>query len=307
MPLWGFLMSFLAAAMWAASPIMVNSGLARAGCSIHEVNPFRAVSFLAASAAVALISCGGKIPVVTSPLAWVYFFFSVITSYTLGDLFFFLAIREMGVSLAIPVANSYPILVIFTSWLMLGEPVTPKLIWGVAVVVGGLLLLRFGGEKAEHGEKPRYGAGQLMRGFSFALGGGLCWALASPVTKIAMNISQLGAAEITFYRAFAFMIVTLVVRILTVKFRRSATRSLSSVPPAAAAYFLSAAVVGLCFGSVVYAKCISAMPVAVVTAITATSPFLAALYGRFVLKESLAKPQWCGIVMIIAGSIVVGL
>ncbi len=307
MPLWGFLLSFLAAAMWAASPIMVSRGLARAGCSIHEVNPFRAVSFLIASVAAALISSGGNIPIVTSPLAWACFFFSVVTSYTLGDLFFFLSIREMGVSLAIPVANSYPILVIITSWLMLGEAVTPKLIWGVALVVAGLILLRFGGEKAEPGEKVRHSAAQLMRGFSLAIGGGLCWAVSSPVTKIAMNISHLGAAEITLYRAFVFMIVTIAVRILTVKFRPSATIPLLSVPRTAAAYFLSAAVIGLCLGSVIYAKCISVMPVAVVTAITATSPFMAALYGRFVLKESLTAPQWCGITMIIAGSVIVGL
>lgn len=49
------------------------------------------------------------------------------------------------------------------------------------------------------------------------------------------------------------------------------------------------------------------MPVAIVTAITATSPFIAALFGHFVLKERLMKPQWIGVALIIVGSVVVGI
>ena len=116
MPLWGFLLSFLAAAMWAVSPIMVNHGVAISKCSIHEINPYRAVPFFAASFIIALINTGGDITLVTSPLVYLYLFAGVFAGYLLGDLFYFVAIREIGVSLAIPVANGYPILVIFTSW-----------------------------------------------------------------------------------------------------------------------------------------------------------------------------------------------
>ena len=49
------------------------------------------------------------------------------------------------------------------------------------------------------------------------------------------------------------------------------------------------------------------MPVAVVTAITSTSPFIAALFGHFVLKEKLSRLQWAGVVMIISGSVTVSL
>ena len=302
MPLWGFLLSFLAAAMWAASPIMVNYGLAISKCSIHEVNPFRAAVFFVTSLIIALIY--------TSPLIYFYLFAGVSAGYLLGDLFYFIAIREIGVSLAVPIANGYPILVIFTSWILLGEPVTMKLLWGVVVVVSGILLLRFGGEKIKEPDDAAdalHNKRRLMKGFAFAIATGCFWALSAPMTKLVIITSGLGPVEVTFYRSFAFLVISIVARIVTVKYRSAATIPLRSVRPAAAMYFAAAAFIGLCLGSIVYAACLVVMPVAIVTAITATSPLIAALFGHFALKERLLKLQWTGIVLIIAGSVAVGI
>ncbi|MDO5115678.1 MAG: DMT family transporter [Synergistaceae bacterium] len=310
MPLWGFLLSFLAAAMWAASPIMVNHGLAVSKCSLHEINPFRALSFFVSSLIVALAYTGGRIAPVTSPLVYFYLFAGVAAGYILGDLCYFSAIREIGVSLAVPVANGYPILVVFTSWLLLGEPVTMRLLWGVLIVVSGIMLLRFGGAKNNEERSEaliRKDKRRLMKGFSLSVAAGLFWAVSSPLTKMTIIASGLSAAEVTFYRSVAFLLLVAAARALTVKFRRSETIPLRQVPLPAALYFAGAAVIGLCLGSVVYASCIAVMPVAIVTAITATSPFIAALFGHFVLKERLMKPQWLGIALIIGGSVIVGL
>ena len=202
MPLWGFLLSFLAAAMWAVSPIMVNHGVAISKCSIHEINPYRAVPFFAASLIIALINTGGDITLVTSPLVYLYLFAGVFAGYLLGVLFYFVAIREIGVSLAIPVANGYPILVIFTSWLLLGEPVTAKILWGVIVVVFGVLLLRFGGEGSKETNdvaRALHNKRRLMKGFAFAIAAGCCWALSAPLTKLVIVTSGLSPTEVTFY------------------------------------------------------------------------------------------------------------
>ena len=309
MPLWGFLLSFLAAAMWAVSPIMVNHGVAISKCSIHEINPYRAVPFFAASLIIALINTGGDITLVTSPLVYLYLFAGVFAGYLLGDLFYFVAIREIGVSLAIPVANGYPILVIFTSWLLLGEPVTAKILWGVIVVVFGVLLLRFGGEGSKETNdvaRALHNKRRLMKGFAFAIAAGCCWALSAPLTKLVIVTSGLSPTEVTFYRSFAFLVISVIARIVVVKYRPESTVPLLKVSPAAALYFAGASVIGLCLGSIAYAACLVVMPVAIVTAITATSPFIAALFGHFVLKERLMKPQWIGVALIIVLSVVVG-
>lgn len=146
-----------------------------------------------------------------------------------------------------------------------------------------------------------------MKGFLFAIGAGLAWAFGAPLTKMAMEASGLGPVEISFYRAAALLIMAWGYRFLLVKFRPSALMPLREVPLKAWAYMLTAAVIGLALGSIFYTTCIRVMPVAVVTAITSTSPFIAALFGRFVLKESLTRVQWAGILMIIAGSVTVSI
>lgn len=311
MPLWGFLLSFVTAIMWAVSPIMVGRGMTLSNCTSHEINPIRSISFFAFTLAAVFIYLKGNIPVVSSPKALFYIAANVLIGNLIGDALGFIAIRKIGISLSVPITNAYPMLVVFTSWLMLGEPITIQIVLGIVVVISGLLLLRFGGysrdrEKDELAPKE-LGLSRFMKGFIFAIGAGICWAIGAPLLKMAMQASGLGPVEITFYRAFTFLIMSWVYRFLLVKYRPGLIIPLRKVPILAWAYFLGASIIGLGLGSILYATCISVMPVAVVTAVTATSPFIAALFGHYVLKERLFKPQWAGVVLIIIGSVIVGL
>ncbi len=311
MPLWGFLLSFLTATLWAASPIMVGQGLAVSKCTSNEINPIRSIPFFFVTLVIALIYTGGNITLVTSPKAILYIFGNVLFGYLLGDVLFFIAIREIGISLAVPISNSYPMLVTLTSWLLLAEPITLQIFLGIIIVVTGLFFLRFGG-KTDNSESNgqvvgKLGISRIMKGFLFAIGGGLSWAIGAPLTKMAMVESGLGSVEITFYRSIALVILAWSYRFILIKYSPKSVMPLNEVSIQGWLYFSGAAVIGLALGSIFYASCIRVMPVAVVTAITATSPFMAALYGHFVLKEHLAPLQWCGVVMIISGSVTVSL
>ena len=311
MPLWGFLLSFVVAIMWAASPIMVARGMVLSKCTSNEINPIRSISFFLFTLAVALIYTKGSIPLVSSPKAFLYIAGNVLLSYLIGDILYFIAIRKIGISLAVPVSNAYPILVVVTSWLMLGEPITLQIVSGIVIVISGLLFLRFGGDRQnsdKDGLIPKeIGLSNLMKGFLFAIGAGLCWAVGAPLTKMAMETSGLGPVEISFYRALALLIMAWSYRFFLVKYHPGSIIPLRSISLKAWLYILAAAVVGLALGSILYTACIDVMPVAVVTAITSTSPFIAALFGHFVLKEKLSRLQWAGVVMIISGSVTVSL
>lgn len=312
MPLWGFATCFLCAALWTASPIMVNRGIAIAGCTNNEVNPIRSLSFFAVSMVIALITSRGDITLVTDPLAYLFFFMSVILSYIIGDIMYFTAMKTIGVSLAIPVANAYPIFVIMTSWLVLGEIITLRIVAGVTIVVTGVLVLRIGTGDGDDGCDPMNktitpGKSRILRGFLLAIGAGLSWAVSSPFTKLALLRSGLNPIELTFYRSMALLVAVWGWRFLQLRYTNVSVTPLNTVPRAAWFYFLGASVIGLCFGSIIYASSIRIMPVAVVTAITSTSPFMSALYGHFVVKDRLKPLQWCGVLMIITGSVVVSL
>ena len=311
MPVWGFLLSFVTAIMWAVSPIMLRRGMTLSSCTSSEINPVRSISFFVFTLVVVFIYLKGNIPVVSSPKALFYIAANVLIGNLIGDALGFVAIREIGISLAVPITNAYPMLVVLTSWLMLGEPVTMQIVLGIIVVISGLLLLRFGGGSRDS-QKDKFapkeiGFSNLMKGFLFAAGAGISWAIGVPLLKMAMETSGLGSVEITFYRAFAFLIMAWGYRFLLVKYRPGLIIPLRKIPMLAWAYFMGAAIFGLGFGSIFYATCVNVMSVAAVTAITATSPFIVAIFGHYVLKERLSKPQWTGVALIIIGSVTVAL
>jgi len=309
MPLWGFVISFICATLWAASPIMADRGVALSRCTANEINPIRSFMFLILSFAAALVVGGGHIPLVTSPKAYAFIFGGVFVSYMFGDVFYFMSIRILGISIAVPVANAYPMLVTLTSWLLLGEPITLTVFIGVTTVVAGLLFLRLGVPKsdtaAERSLMPK--GKKLVKGFVLAIAAGCCWALGAPMTKLSIVYSGLGAVDITFYRSVAFFILAWGSRYALQCMNPASTVPLRTLPRAGWIYMSASGAIGLCIGSILYAACIEVMPVAIVTAITATSPFMAALFGHFVLKQKLFPLQWCGVIMIIAGSVVVSL
>lgn len=311
MPLWGLILCFVIATLWAASPIMIARGQKLSQCTANEINPIRSLSFFAAALVFTLVYTGGHIAPLTTPAAFVYLAVNVLLSYIVGDILYFMAIKEIGISLAVPVANTHPMLVALSSWLILGEKITVTTICGIAVVMCGLLLLRFGGRKsAQEDDCVRLvgmNTSRIMRGFLMAIGAAVSWALSAPLLKLAMVNSGLGAVEVTFYRAAIFLLLAWTVRFSVAKNKPDSVRPFASLKRKTVLYFLGAAFIGLWLGSVLHAICISQIPVALVTAITSTSPFMAAMFGHFALKERLTVPQWAGVAMIIAGSVTISI
>ena len=185
MPLWGFLLCFFIATLWAASPIMIAHGQKVSNCTTSEINAIRSVAFFILSLIIVLIHTGGNITIVTSPLALLYITGNVFLSYLVGDTLYFMAIKQIGISLAIPISNTTPMLVAITSWLFLGEIITVAIVIGIAIVMLGLLLLRFGAAKDEAIEKNEklrsLDSAKFMKGFMLAIAAPLIWSLGAPL------------------------------------------------------------------------------------------------------------------------------
>lgn len=298
--------------MWAASPIMIDMGQDAADCTTNEINPIRSFAFLFVTLAIALIYHRGLPPLLTSPRVLFQLAANVFLSYMVGDILYFIAIKKIGLSLAVPIGNSYPMLTVLTSWAMLGETISLQTFFGIVVVVSGLISLKLGDKSvtddSELMEGPvAPGRSRLMKGFMMALTAGLAWAVGAPLNKMAIVESGLGAVDITLYRAILFFILVWANRFLVIKYAPDAAIPLKKVPLKGWAYFSIAASIGLGIASIIYSACITIMPVAIVTAITATSPFMSALFGHFALNDRLYPVQWAGVIMIIAGSITVSI
>lgn len=308
MPLWGFALCILCATLWAALPILVDRGLAVSDCTTNEVNPIRSLAFFFVTLIISMVWHGGMPPILTSKRIIFLLTANVLLDYVIGDAFYFIAIKKIGVSLSVPITNSYPIMAALTSWLMLGEVITLPVFIGITVVVAGLIALKLGEKGADEGEENvKRTKANLMTGFLLALTAGMTWAVGAPLNKMAVLESDLGAIDITLYRALIMMILVWVGRFFTARFAPDRIVPLKKIPLMGWVYFALAGMLGLSFGAMIYTASIAVMPVAVVTAITSTSPFMASMFGHFVLKDRLSLVQWAGVVLIIVGSIAVSL
>ncbi|MDO5562743.1 MAG: DMT family transporter [Synergistaceae bacterium] len=312
MPLWGLLLCFVIATLWAASPIMISRGLAISKCTANEVNPLRAVSFLIVSTIAALIYSQGHIAPLASYRALLWLLINVFLTYIVGDVLYFTGIKEIGISMGIPISNSYPVLTAFTSWMILDEELSLRLLINIVMVAVGLLLLHFGAHKdvaaqPSATEKEKLSAKRLIKGFAIAIGAAIAWALSAPFMKLAIIDSGISAVELTFYRAVIFAILAWGSRLVTARTFPAHIVPFKQLHKQTYIYFLAAPIIGLWLGSVLNTICLTTMPVAVVTAVTSTSPFMAALFGHFVLKDRLTSVQWVGVGMIITASITLGL
>ncbi|MEG1798787.1 MAG: DMT family transporter [Synergistaceae bacterium] len=168
--------------------------------------------------------------------------------------------------------------------------------------------MRFGAkssDKKESKTEPSLSAAGIMKGFALAAGAALSWSLGAPLIKMGMLASGLDPIELTFYRSAMPIFLSWTIRFVIVRRNPSLVMPLPMLPSVTWLYFLGAGYVGP------YSRLYSQrllhcrMPVAIVTAITSTCPFMAAMFCHFVLKDRLAKLQWVGVVMIIVGSIVI--
>ena len=292
--LW-ILMSALTACCWAASPILLKRGMD--GLSFLEVNAIRSIGSFGVLLTITLA---------TDPAFLVWsapsVFFLVILANTVfgnivGDILYFAAIRHLGVSRAVPITSSYPLIVTAVSAFFFGESVTWNIILGTVLVILGVVLLRF---EVAGGDRPAMAA----RGFLCALGAALAWGFTVPLTKYLL-LQGIPGITIAFWRSVFLVGCTWIH--WGIGTARADRGRIARVSPRAARAIVGAGACGLGVGVFTFPKAVTLIPLSIVTPITGTSPLLTALFGIFVMREQSTAAQWTGIALIVAGSVAVGL
>lgn len=125
---------------------------------------------------------------------------SVLLNMVLGDLFQFAAITRLGISLAMPIASSYPLVTLLIATATLGEIPTIREACGTILVIVGVVLVALprraltGNGSPHHPDGPRAAAGHWA-GVALALASALCIAGATVLTRIALRDLDIIAAN----------------------------------------------------------------------------------------------------------------
>lgn len=287
------LFSFGAAFCWAIAPLIYRRNMR--GISLYDLNAVRSIGFTGGMVVLALIFNPDvlfripSITVITSSAA------IALLANLIGDFLYMASIEAMGVSFAVAVVSTFPLITIATSAIWLREPLSLVLISGAVIIVLGLNFIRMGYSEREIGPS-------LRKGFFLALATAFLWGVSD--TMIRWTILETGVDSLTFnlWRSLAFLPLawgTLIFR----SFKKPAAKGLlETVGFRRGVELVFVGMLSLAIAGVFVNLALADAPASLVIPLTATSPLLSTLLAVLFFRESVSRGQWTGIFLIVIGS-----
>ena len=265
--------AFAVATIWAVSPIYYRIFLAKFD--------FLSFNFLRTASASAVLA----IPAIYywSFAGLGYAVPSGVFTMALGDSLFLLSLREIGASVATPVAYTYVLMIQLVGSLF-GQTVPYANFLAAVMVVGGVYILSKGGE-----EKPR------PRGVGFAIAAGVLWTVGQELVQTSINAGG-NFVVVTFASRAAAAVALGIVFALTRKERKWP----SGLRPQDYAFMLMLIISDLALGSTLFVYSISIIGVALTVILTSLSPLLTQVFAKALGKESPSPRDFFGGALIVA-------
>jgi drug/metabolite transporter (DMT)-like permease len=292
---YGLAFASLASICWGIAPVLNKRALVEMG--FWKVNAFRAFGLIAILLPVFIFADAKTTEELLSLDASTYLSLALVAllSNMVGDVFYFVAIRCIGVSLAAPITSLYPLAVAMISWVWFGEVITFSILIGTLAIVAGLALLN-----VHMAETRGDGRSRNLRGLVSAFLTALCWAVGLSLNKH-LTLNGVSPIAITFWRGVFFCVMAIAFLPLLTRGEKETPRPSAAAALAAA----SAGVIALVVGGWFYVNSLLIIPISVATPIASSSPLAAAVFACAFLGESLRPTQWLGIVFVVAGAVAV--
>jgi drug/metabolite transporter (DMT)-like permease len=212
---------------------------------------------------------------------------SVVLSGSIGDTVFFESARFLGLARAMTVSMTYPMFSAFLAAAYLEEPITPALVAGSLLTLGGLAVIMSG--RPSEPDRP----GHLWLGLVTSQAASLCWAVGVIMLKV-----PLATVDATTAQAIRLPIAGLAL---------FATPWVWSSLPTVRAAGLSLALMlgGLAVltagSSLLFVAGVKYAGVGVAAVLSSTAPMFALPLGTLFLGERMTRPAALGTAMTVAG------
>lgn len=217
------------------------------------------------------------------PAAWAWLLGSTISSMVVGDSLYFMAGARIGVSRALPIASSFPLLSTAGAVLFLGEEPTYALLAGSVLVVAAVTVI-----SAELAP----GGGRLdLLGVGLALMAAMTWATSGLLLGPALGYLDPVAANTIRFPIGALLFAAYVG---VVRPRERFTPRLLVLACLGG--------VGTVFSALLFLGGIAEAGVARGVALNATSPVFTAVLAAWLLRERVTRQTYLGIALSVAGS-----
>jgi len=212
---------------------------------------------------------------------------ALLIGFVIGDSLYLISQHHIGVSIAFPIALSYPLLTYLFSILMVNETFTwVKSIGIVIVLLGVFLISKSSSSKSNNAneysdelqELPQKKTNKIY--IFFAMGAAVCWALGTVILQI--GLEDHGVIEANAIRMFFGA------GILYSIFRVQEKKPLTSFQRRSIGIIILGAIIGTLIGNSLYLIAVQEIGATTTSAITASAPMVSTPLSALFLKEKIS-------------------
>ncbi len=289
----GEIAALSAAFCWALSAVLYKNALQKV--SYFVVNLVRssfAVLFLLLTLPFVFYQSS-----VLVPNEYMVLTLGAITNLVVGDTFYFIGLKKIGVSRAQPISYSYPICVMFFAALVLGEPLTSSVLIGTPLIVVGVILVSLDKTSKEDGS-PKDSS--RIKGMVASLVAAVFWSIGLTCYKWALLNHEINdPALTTFVTAFRTTVMLPFLILLFVASRGS--RQIRKLNRIDFTLLAVAGILALAIGGILLFTSYVLINANVATPLSSTSPFFSLILARHYAGEKATSRIILGTIFIVFG------
>lgn len=288
----GVLVGLLCAASWATASVMLKD-------LANKLDPFTLNAPRTLVGGLSLLLLGlvadrsGGYQAVTAGKLF-FMLASICVGGGMGESFYIHSLSRIGVSRAFPVANTYPAFALILGFLFLHEQITIAIVAGLALVVGGVILIG----KPSANPDGDISASVKARGVTSALFAAISWGAATVL--LAPGAKGLDSIMVAIIRTAALSLVLWGIVAL-----RGTFRQLLGLSRKEWVFVIVGGIIGWGLASVLYVQSVVLLGPTRAAILTSSSPLFALPLSALFLKEKLNAAVLTGTALTIAGVVLV--
>ena len=290
------LFSFAAAFCWAVSPLVYRRNFG--GISLYELNAVRSIGFTGGMVLLALVLAPDVLLRIPSPTVIAGAAGVTLLANLLGDVLYMASIKAMGVSFAVAVTSTYPLVTIASSSAWLKETLSWSLVSGAVVIILGLNLIRRGYSATETGPN-------LRKGFFLAIIAAVLWGVSDTMIRWVILETNVDSLTFNLWRSLAFLPLAWGTWLFKSSRGSGNLHLLEVVGFRRGVELACVGMLSLAVAGTFVNLALQEAPASIVIPLTATSPLLSTLLAVSFFREKVVGMQWVGVFFIVAGSVLV--
>ncbi len=250
---------------------------------------------------------------------WLILFISFLFGQIIGDTAYFIAQKELGITMALAVSMIFPLITFILSIIFLNEPFDLRVV--ISLILVGLGIYIIGKSKVvdnlpsktivEPKSKHSKLSKSRIKAISFGILAALGWAVGLVIIDFATNeinrilsIEELSSVIGNVIR-FPFALIILISMVLRENYRTRAVNTNIKRSGKTWALLIIGAIIGTSIGAYIYTEAARVAGATIMALIASASPLFSLPLTYFINKERITKFGFVGVIFTILGVIVI--